>query len=422
MRKILISAYACEPGRGSEPGVGWFWSMELLKDNEIWVITRANNRSLIDQGLVALPKNQAERLHFVYYDCPRLIKALKKKERGLYLYYLFWQCGVFFVAKKIAATVKFDYCIHLTFGSVWLPTFLHCLGIPFIIGPLGGGEGVPFKLIKNLPWRGRLAQYARYLLIRLVNCNPFVLSPAKAAAAILVRTGDTARVFPQRYQHKVHTILETGISTEQLACYQRESPVPTRTAVRLVYTGRLVAFKNIAMAIEAFASARLLCENLEFTIVGEGPLRSDLELLAKERGVYGCVKFTGALGHEKVMNVLKESDIFVFPSLREGGTWSLFEAMAVGLPVICICTSGMEVITDDRSAIRVPVSSQDGMLADFKNSISRLAEDAKLRKRMGEHARRRVSDQFGWDQKACFMNRLLDQLDVKKRNRGGRGQ
>ena len=52
--RVLVSAYACEPGRGSEPGVGWHWVREIARFNEVWVITRMNNRKAIETALAVL--------------------------------------------------------------------------------------------------------------------------------------------------------------------------------------------------------------------------------------------------------------------------------------------------------------------------------------------------------------------------------
>ena len=49
--KVLASAYACEPEKGSEPGAGWNWVKQIARFHEVWVITRANNRLSIDQAL-----------------------------------------------------------------------------------------------------------------------------------------------------------------------------------------------------------------------------------------------------------------------------------------------------------------------------------------------------------------------------------
>ena len=77
--KILLSAYACEPGRGSEQGVGWNWARQMAKEHEVWVVTRANNRMPIETALAWDPLPNA---HFVYYDLPRWARRWKRGPFG----------------------------------------------------------------------------------------------------------------------------------------------------------------------------------------------------------------------------------------------------------------------------------------------------------------------------------------------------
>ena len=136
--KILLSAYACEPLKGSEPGVGWHWALELVRQgHEVTVITRANNRDVIDS---ALKSHVPEKPHFFYYDLPRWIMWWKRGTRGARLYYQLWQIGVYLKIRRTYDTDSFDVVHHLTFGGIRQASFLGHLGIPFIIGPLGGGE------------------------------------------------------------------------------------------------------------------------------------------------------------------------------------------------------------------------------------------------------------------------------------------
>ena len=67
MARILLSAYACEPGRGSEPALGWGWATELARSgHQVWVLTRADNRPAIERDALAADPN----LNFVYFDLP----------------------------------------------------------------------------------------------------------------------------------------------------------------------------------------------------------------------------------------------------------------------------------------------------------------------------------------------------------------
>ena len=84
MKKILISAYACEPFKGSEQAVGWNIAIELAKTHEVHVITRANNEEMIEPNI---PNTVRNNITFHYYDS-ETFKRLKNKEKGIYIYYI----------------------------------------------------------------------------------------------------------------------------------------------------------------------------------------------------------------------------------------------------------------------------------------------------------------------------------------------
>ena len=73
--RVLLSAYACEPVKGSEPGVGWNWVRQLSQFAEVWVLTRANNRNSIE---AAIAEHPLPHVHFVYYDLPRWMSFWKR--------------------------------------------------------------------------------------------------------------------------------------------------------------------------------------------------------------------------------------------------------------------------------------------------------------------------------------------------------
>ena len=102
--------------------------------------------------------------------------------------------------------------MHLTFGSLWMPTFLPFFDIPFIWGPIGGGDGVPKAYIKNFPLKQKIIQ--RYVLIGTSFMNPLVAVPSKKAVAILCRTENNVMAIPKKYRHKTHVVLETAMEKE----------------------------------------------------------------------------------------------------------------------------------------------------------------------------------------------------------------
>ena len=147
MENILISAYGCEPDKGSEPGAGWNWAVEVAKRHKVTVLTRANNRCSIEKELQVNPRPN---MSFIYYDLPESIKKYKKGQKGVQLYYALWQIGAYRYVKRLNQQHKFSMVFAVTFGTMWLPTLMYKLNVPFVWGPLGGGEGVPEVLWPQL--------------------------------------------------------------------------------------------------------------------------------------------------------------------------------------------------------------------------------------------------------------------------------
>ena len=374
---------------------------------ELVIITRSNNEGAVK---ASLPSSFGGRVRFEFYDLPPAIRRFKKRERGLYFYYLFWQWGAYRLACKLAKRSRFDYAMHLTFGSIWMPTFMHRLPLRFIWGPVGGGEAVPFTLIRTLPLLGRIAQYLRYVLMGTLPVNPLVMGIIRRATVILARTEDSARLIPVRHARKVRVVPETGVAANPLPGRIRKG-IGTEGPLRVIYTGRLIALKNVAAAIHAIAHARTRGANLEFVVVGDGSLARSLKALAERLNISEFVTFVGSVSQKQVIDQLVKSDVYLFPSLKEGGVWSLMEAMSVGLPVVCVNTSGMAVITDETSAIRVAPDSQDRMIEGFTQALVELTQSPEMRLELGSNARKRIEEHFRWEHKADFLKGLFDELE-----------
>lgn len=407
-RRILVSAYGCEPDKGSEQGVGWHWVLELAGLAELVVITRKNNREAIEG---AFPEDLSGRVRFQYVDLPGPIRRLKRGARGLYPYYLLWQWWAYRHARRLLRTQHFDYAMHLTFGSVWMPTFMHRLPVPFVWGPVGGAEAVPFRLIATLPRRARLIQYLRHALVASFALNPLYWGVVRRAQVILARTPDTARMVPRRYADKVRVVLETAMAESWLTGMERPDQLEAVRPLRLVYSGRLVAFKNLRMALDGLARANDGGVDARLLVLGDGPLHGELVGRAQSLGMIDRVEFRGNVSQLALRAALAGSDAYLFPSLREGGVWSLMEAMATGLPAICVRTSGMAVIADDHSAIMVDPGEPEQMVDDFAAAIITLARSPDLRQTLGRAARERIATKFCWHQKGEFMADVFQELE-----------
>lgn len=187
------------------------------------------------------------------------------------------------------------------------------------------------------------------------------------------------------------TILPMGIDLSE---FPRTLVSNTRfLGTRLATVGRLVEFKGIEYAILATAELIKKWPNITMEIIGEGPLRSRLEVLRTNLGLDRAVTFHGALSHRDTIRILSESDIYVHPGCvardgtREGQGVALAEAQAIGLPVVASRVGGIpEIVADGKSAILVEPRDVTGMV----ECISKFVADPSLRTRFGEEGRRFV--------------------------------
>ncbi|MBW3090920.1 glycosyltransferase family 4 protein [Bifidobacterium miconisargentati] len=417
MKRILVSAYGCEPGRGSEAGVGWNWVLQMARHNKLHVITRRNDREKIERNL---PAEVAGNLTFTYYDTPRILQRIKRKEKGLYLYYLLWQIGIVPIVRRLLREDDFDYTMHLTFGSLWMPTFLPFFHTPFIWGPVGGGDGVPRSLLHILPAKQRMVQSLRYVLIATSFMNPLVAIPSRKASVILCRTENNARAIPRKYRNKTKVILETAMD---VAAFPRckgdmseaEHASDGARRVELFITGRLVPFKNVPMAVEAFDSIAHDHPEAHLTIIGKGPERSRIERYIEDRNLTNRVRMIKEMPRAELLGKLADADVYLLPSLREGGSWSLMEAMSVGLPSVCLDWTGMGMITTDETSIRITPGDYSTTREAFARAMEKLIVDKMLRRRMGLAARRRIEEQFSWDSVSAHMEDVLAELDDERK-------
>jgi colanic acid/amylovoran biosynthesis glycosyltransferase len=165
------------------------------------------------------------------------------------------------------------------------------------------------------------------------------------------------------------------------------------TPLRLLSVSRLVEKKGIADAIRALARA---AAPYEYVVAGDGPMRAELEALARTAGVAHRVRFVGAQTRAQVAALLRSADVFVAPSVTgadgdiEGIPVSIMEAMAVGLPVISTWHSGIpELVDDGVSGMLVP-EHDVAALADRLGTMA----DPCVRARMGEAGRAIVEREF----------------------------
>jgi glycosyltransferase involved in cell wall biosynthesis len=400
--RILLSAYACLPAHGSEPGIGWDWATRLARaGHDVWVLTLAFNREGIERALAAQPPAN---LHFVYYDLPvRSRSWMSVPERWMRLHYLLWQCGAYWVARGLCRQNRFDVIHHLTYGVFRHPSFLAFLGVPFVFGPVGGGETAPHPLRRTFPLRGYLLDLVRDIANRTVSVDPLMDAVFRRSALTLCKTNETLLRVPARFRGKCRLQVELGTD---------EAPTPVRAAqdregaFRVLYVGRLVYWKGLHLGLMAFAKLLEMHPTASMTVIGSGPDEAWLRNIARRHGLDGAVQWLPRMEQAKVMQAYLRHDAFLFPSLHDSSGNVVLEALSRALPVVCVGVGGPAVLVDASCGFRVPPGEPRQVVDALARSLAALAEDGGLAQSMGRAAVRRAQRHFSWANQISRMERL----------------
>ena len=413
-RRILVSAYACEPGKGSEPGVGWNWVQEISRNNEVWVLTRGNNAPAIEKALSDTPQPN---LHFEYVDVPRWLSFWKRGQRGVRTYYYLWQFAALKRARKLDREQAFDIGHHVTFVNDWLWTFLALMPIPYIWGPVGSHPKSPRCLLANR--RARVHETLRNLIQVTMRCiDPLYWLSGLRAKRVVAINAQTAGLFPLRLVAGHKTVIEPAIGMETVDMVN--DPERGDDRFEVLFVGRFAPVKAPHLVVEAFADFLALdgCK-ARLTMIGSGGERPEIGRRIRRYGITEHVEVLDWMQREEVIRRMRESDVFLFPSMECGGMVVL-EAMACGLPVVCLDFGGPGTMVTTDCGIKVAVGDcdTDRIRSELAAGLASLTDD-KLRQKMSAAARERVMNRYSWTCKGTFADALYSEV-LDSRNGGPR--
>lgn len=390
--KVLLSAYACEPGRGTEPGVGWNAAWEIAKYHEVWVLTRPDDgREAIE---AELQRNPNPNLHFVYFTLPIFGSLWRQGSSIAFLiHYYFWQIQAFFVARRLHQEIDFDLAHHVTFVRHSSPSFLVLLPIPTIWGPVGGGESAPAPFWQDFSFRNKVYEILRSGIRWVGERDPFARMTAQRSTIVRVTTEDTAIRVRQMGAKQVEVFPEASLTTEEIdRLIQCDS---NSTAVRFISMGRLLHWKGFHLGLRAFAQAAI--PDAEYWVLGEGPERQRLEDLAAALGIADRVKFLNRLPRDEALQKLGSCTALVHPSLHDSGGWVCLEAMMAARPVLCLDLGGPAVQVTAQTGFKVEAHDPESAAKGLAAAMVRLANDPELRLSMGRAGQIRVKEFYNWE-------------------------
>ena len=399
--KVLISAFACQPNKGSEYGRGWGWATELAKiGHQVWVITWSHTRSQIEQELEA---NLIPNLHFVYCDKATWVPKAYKFVRAIRiplgpgivwnLSCTWWQWDAYQLAKSLHKEIAFDLVHHVTNTTIRRGSFMGLLNIPFILGPLAGGVKTPWSLRKGFSFKGKFIELIRDLNNSLVKFDPLMHLTFAKAEKIYCDSRQTQKLIPKLYRSRSKVVF--SMPTPQIIGNIYEIEQNTIEEIfRVLFVGRFLHWKGIHLGLIAFARLHQKIPGSRFTIIGTGSERNRLQKLTKQLGIEEVVDWIPWMEQKKLSSVYFQHDVFLFPSLHDMGGNVVLESLHHGLPVVCLDIGGPGVMVDETSGrvIKTDKLEEEAVIERLSNALIELAENSERRQQLSTGASARPSE------------------------------
>lgn len=400
--RILAIAYACDPRRGSEEGVGWGWVRMIAGLAQVDVITADFQRAGVAQGGLAgvhFHYVQPRPWHYRPDDRWRRIEASAAKPL-MNLAYQGWLGAAARLARDLCTRHRYDLVHLITYVGFRFPGRFYRLGVPFVWGPIGGLENTPWRFLGVMGWDGALFFAGR----NLINTAQKALLPgprqamrvAGARGGLIAATAGIKREIAHWYGQRSTVICEIGPPADCAAdCAQRAPGAP----LQIAWSGQHLPGKALPLLLRGLAGLAPDRLDWRLTVMGTGPLTGKWQALAQRLGIDDRIEWTGQLPRALAVRRMHAAHVFAITSLKDLTSTVLLEALSQGVPVVCPDHCGFANVVDASCGVKVPLQTPAQLARDLAAAIAALGADEPHRRALARGALVRT-EAFSWARKA----------------------
>ena len=402
--RVLMLAFECNPDWYSLPAVAYHYSRVLAHYvDELVIVTQIQNKENIEKC------GEIPGIKFVFLDVEAVVKPFEnlasflmggyKKNVGWTIYrtlmypaYIYFEWAVWRQFKDQLKNGVFDIVHRLTPMTPTLPSPMATLSpVPFILGPLNGGLRWPEQFgdeqSREREWLSNFRNLYKLL--------PYQKATYKDSAVILAAFSHTIADLPFVGQDNIIDFPEVGIDPSLFTYSERSK----REKLTILYVGRLVPYKMPEVVLQAFARSQILQEH-QLIMVGDGAERPRLEEIIRANHLDSCVTLLGQISHEEVSHLMREADIFAFPSIRELGAGAVIEAMACGLACVVVDYGGCGGLVDSDRGVKVAMGDKEHLTQSFIEELEKLVQNSDRVRELGVTAYNHAITHYSWQAKA----------------------
>ncbi len=413
--KVLLLAEMCNPNWTSVPLVGYNLARGLAEHPELDVtlVTQIRNRpALLDDDInyyAQVEYIDNEHIAGRFHQLSRFLRGGEKMSWTIdtalmWPSYVVFEKMVYRHFKEQLHSHKFDLIHRITPLTPTIPSPLARLSpVPMIIGPINGGlpwpEHFSHLRIHEREWLTPFRKAYQYL--------PYFRSTYRNLAGLILGSQFTRSEVPSYYRGLNEYMPENGINPDRFSLAQ-QWPAP-KSRFRFINIARMVPLKGIDMILKAMASSTIL-RDCELVLIGDGPEREKLESLSNELQLGDRVLFRGWQNQKEISQELSQSQVFVFPSIKEFGGGVILEAMACGLPSIVMNYGGPAEIVTPETGIKLEMGPPEQIVTKLRQAMEYLATDPEQCIRFSAAGVDRVKNEFLWSCKAAQIHRFYQQV------------
>jgi glycosyltransferase involved in cell wall biosynthesis len=369
--KILVAATACHPTSGSEAQVGWSAVSAIRHEHDVWVMTSEWCREAVEKWTKG--EESWKHVRFIYvdeslglppYSENRLIARFQS-----WLRYRIWCQKAANVASQLHQEVGFDVAHHVTYATWRMGSPLSSLGIPWIWGPIGGGELFPWRLIGTLSPVACVFEIFRSVSSAFSRRTEAVRRAIRDASEIIASNDETIDFLLRiATPSRPPTILSQAfLDSEKISRLKRCCCIrPADEGImEIVSGGNLEGRKGVAISLKALSIVKREGIPFRYRHFGGGAERAHLVALTAKLGLSNQVDFLAPLAGAEYEQMLKSAHVYLLPSLRESAGITLIEAIAAGCVPVVTEGGGPDAIVRSGGIKPISIAGVDQMAEEI---------------------------------------------------------
>ena len=405
--KVLVSAYACSPNKGSEPGMGWNFVTGLSEFHDLHVIVEKRKWQQPINKYLEFHPTLKEKITFHFIDKKRNKWLRKLWPPSYYWYYKNWQKKAYKLALILNKKENFDIIHQLNMVGYREPGYLWKIKKPFVWGPIGGLENSPWSFLPSLGVNGLIFYTARNL-INLLQRN-FSIRPKqvtrRSKISLIAATPDTQKLILKLWNIKAEVICEVG-EEKNIIKTSPKIRVPDNEPIKIIWNGLHTPRKNLPLLLTALEKVKV---PYELHILGNGKMTNKWRKISQNKDIINNCIWYGWVDRQKALDIMSSGHIFCITSISDLTSTVTLEALSCGLPIICLNHCGFAHVVNNNCGVKIPVTTPKEAADGFKEAIERLYFDENLRQNLSEGAMMRAHD-FSWKVKIEKLNKIYHNL------------